>query len=137
MAHTQIATETPAEAPHAQADDIQVGFVAALTCLFAALLLVSLIGLEAFFYNAADAEEIAKRVPQGAPSTELGQANAQWSAMLHAKGNVPNVVAAGKEDAAGKMVYPKINVEPIDSAMEDVVKQYATAPASATKGSNP
>jgi hypothetical protein len=136
MAHTQQATEAPAESSHAQADDIQVGFIAALTCLFAAFLLVSLIGLEAFFYNAANAEAVRNMelVPQGGPTTELGKANAQWNTMLHANGNVPNVVAVGKEDPMGKMVYPKINVQPIDSAMDDVVKQYATAPASATKG---
>jgi hypothetical protein len=137
MSHSTQPQTGEAGAPatsHVQSDDIQVGFIAILTVWFGAFLLVSLIGLEAFFYNSADAEAKSKTLAQGSEHTELGQARAHWNTMLSANGKVDNIVAPGKEDAAGKMTYPKIDVVPIGKAMDDVVKQYGLGTVPATRG---
>ena len=142
MAHTSETKTEAAPEPHGatpesriQSDDIQVGFIALMTISFAGFLLVSLIGLEAFFYNSANTEARLKMKDQGSKETDLGQARQQWNTMLNAKGNVPNVVAPGKEGAAGNVTYPKINVVPIDAAMNEVINANGPATGPGMKGS--
>lgn len=104
---------------HAQADDINVALVGVIVLFFAAFLLVSVVALQAMFYNQAGAETEGKTASQGAPSTELGKASADWDKLLHANGAVDNVLAPPKNGQ-----YPKVTVKPIDVAMQDVIKKY-------------
>src|SRR5882757_8552900 len=106
----QIENEVASHPGGAQADDINVGFIAVMVAFFAAFLLVSLIGLEAVFYNQVDAEVEAKTAPQGSPGTELGQANAKWNQMLTASGTVDNILVEPKKNAQGVLEYPKVSI---------------------------
>jgi hypothetical protein len=121
----QIKNEHASTPGGAQADDINVGFIAVMVAFFAAFLVVSLIGLEAIFYNKVDTEKEAKTAPQGGPGTELGQAAAKWNQMLHASGSVDNLLVEPKKNAKGEMEYPKVNVINIETAKQTVIKKYA------------
>ena len=121
----QIENEIASYPGGAQADDINVGFIAIMVAFFAAFLLVSLIGLEAVFYNQVDAETEAKTAAQGSSGTELGQASAKWNIMLTASGDVDNILVEPKKNAQGVMEYPKVNIVPITKAMDEVRARYA------------
>jgi hypothetical protein len=127
MHMAQPSNETSSQPGQAQADDINVGFIAIMVAFFAAFLLVSLIGLEAVFYNQVDAETEAKAAPQGSPNTLLGKSKANWKVMSEASGTVDNILAAPKPNAVtGKMEYPKMVVKPVDEAMKEVAARYVT-----------
>jgi hypothetical protein len=128
MNMAQIKNEEASHPGGAQADDINVGFIAVMVAFFAAFLLVSLIGLEALFYNQVDAETEAKTAPQGGPNTELGIATAAWNKMLNSEGLVDNILAEPKKNAAGQPEYPKINVIPISKAKKMIVDKYVKEP---------
>jgi hypothetical protein len=106
------------EDAHVQTDDINIPLVAVSVAFFAILMLVLVLGLQAWFYNADNAERAAKMIPQGAPGTPLGDMLANQRAELYGdKGSVnPRM---GKDSKAVRI--------PINDAMDDVVKQYATA----------
>ena len=112
----EIVSPAPEPGAHTQADDIPVPFVAVVGLFFAALLVVSLVGLQAYFYNQANAEIEAKTNPQGAPGTDLSNAYLQWNEYLNAQGPKKDPT-----DPKGQRVN---NVVPINLAIADIVKEY-------------
>src|ERR1700744_4387444 len=63
----------PEPGSNMQMDDINIPLLAVSVAFFAVCLLICVIGLQAWFYHYDNAERLAKTVPQGDPSTELGQ----------------------------------------------------------------
>lgn len=104
---------------HTQAEDVNVSLVAILGLFFGALLLVTLVALQAWFYNRADAELERKTAPQGAPGSELAVAHDYWQSYLTAQGP--------KKDPADVTGAKSIHVIPIEQAMRDIAAQYGKA----------
>ena len=109
------------EDSHTQTDDINIPLVAVSVAFFAVLMLVLVLGLQAWFYNADNAERTAKTIPQGTPGTALGDMLANQHAELYGDKGAANP-RMGKDSKAVRI--------PISDAMDAVVKQYATAQGS-------
>src|ERR1700761_2488429 len=60
------------EGGNVQTDDINIPMVAVSVAFFAVLLAVTIVGLQAWFYNRDAAERLAKTIPQDDPRTWLG-----------------------------------------------------------------
>jgi hypothetical protein len=106
------------EDAHTQTDDINIPLVAVSVAFFAVLMLVLVIGIQAWFYNVDTAERERKILPQGSAGTALGDMLANQRAELYGnKGEVNSQM--GKDSKAVRI--------PITDAMDAVVKQYATA----------
>ncbi len=112
------------EDAHTQTDDINIPLVAVSVAFFAVLMLVLVLGLQAWFYNADRAERAAKMVDQGAPGTELGDMLLKQRAELYVEKPTVND-RMGKDSKAMRI--------PMDQAMDLVVKQYAAAQGNAGK----
>jgi hypothetical protein len=106
------------EDAHTQTDDINIPLVAVSVLFFAMLMLVLVLGLQAWIYNAANSEKLTKTVPQGSAGTALGDMLAKDRSEMYVDKVVPND-RMGKDSKAMRI--------PIDRAMELVVNDYAQA----------
>ncbi len=106
------------EDAHTQTDDINIPLVAVSVLFFAMLMLVLVLGLQAWIYNAKNSETAAKTVAQGSAGTELGDMVAKDRAELYVDKMAPND-RMGKDSKAMRI--------PIDRAMELVVNDYTQA----------
>lgn len=104
---------------HTQSEDINIPLVTIAVAFFAVFLAVVIVGLQAWFYSYAEAEHIAKQVPQGAPGTLLGGQLAQCEHELH---DPP-----GWNDRTGYGQAKGIRRIPIESAINATIKTYAAA----------
>ena len=71
---------------HTQSDDINVAMVAVVVAFSAAVLAVSIVALEAWFYNSSGAERERKLVAQYDPHTPLGAMVIRQTDELHTNG---------------------------------------------------
>ncbi len=101
---------------HVEGDDINVPFVAILITTCAILLVILVLGLEAWFFHQDNAERTAKSVPQGAPGSPLGILLEEQTAELHTPG--PNPRLSTKEATVHRI--------DINSAIDDTVTRYNT-----------
>ncbi|HVX85228.1 MAG TPA: hypothetical protein VH253_10625 [Phycisphaerae bacterium] len=107
-----------------QAEDINIPLVATVVAFFAVLLAVSIVSLQAWFYNADTAERARKQLAEFDPNTPLGALVAAQEKEL----NDP----VGWNDRVGQAGQAnKIVREPIDRAIDATAKEYAQAQASA------
>ncbi len=104
------------EDSHTQTDDINIPLVSVAVAFFAILMLVTVFGLQAWFYNADSAERAAKMVDQGSPGTPLGEMLAKQRAELYVEKPSPND-RMGKDSKAMRI--------PIDQAIDVITRQYA------------
>jgi len=102
---------------HTQAEDINIPLLLVSVAFFAVFLVVVIVGLQAWFYNFAEAEKVAKQVPQGGPGTILGEQLATYDHDLHAP--------AGWNDRPDYGEANKVRRIPIDQAMTATVADYA------------
>jgi hypothetical protein len=102
---------------HTQAEDINIPLLTVSVVFFAAFLVVVVVGLQAWFYNYAEGERVAKQLPQGHPETDLGRRYAVYDRDLHAP--------AGWNDRMEGGEAKKIRRVPIEEAMKFTVNQYA------------
>ncbi len=118
------------EGGNVQTDDINIPMVAVAVAFFAVLLSVTIVGLQAWFYNRDAAERIAKTIPQDDPRTWLGSRLQVQRADLEGYGPVRDLTPA-TGPAAGRGTAPavppanrKMHI-PIETAMTLVEKEYA------------
>lgn len=115
VVHNPIRVEEDA---HTQTDDINIPLVTVSVAFFAVLMLVIVLGIQAWFYNVAAAERVAKTVDQGAPGTSLGDMLAKQRSELYVEKPTLND-RMGKDSKAMRI--------PIDQAMDLVTRQYAAS----------
>ncbi|HUO08625.1 MAG TPA: hypothetical protein VM008_10025 [Phycisphaerae bacterium] len=108
----------PEPGSNMQMDDINIPLLAVSVAFFAVCLLILVIGLQAWFYHYDNAERAAKMVPEGDPSTPLGQMLENAHAEMYGK-------------PVENPRFPKEHVMriPIDNAMEMVAERYKTEQA--------
>lgn len=106
-----------------QAEDINIPLVATVVAFFAVLLAVSIVSLQAWFYNADAAERARKQLSEYDPNTPLG------ALVLNQEKDLQDPVSWN--DHAGMGQAKKIVREPIDQAIDATAKQYAEAQSSA------
>jgi hypothetical protein len=104
----------PEPGSNMQMDDINIPLLAVSVAFFAVVLLLLVIGLQAWFYHYDQDERDAKTVAQGAPGTPLGEMLANAHGEMYGK-------------ASENTRFPKdqhVMRIPIDVAMEQVAKDY-------------
>ena len=107
-----------------QAEDINIPLVATVVAFFAVLLAVSIVSLQAWFYNADAAERARKQLSEYDPNTPFG------ALVINQEKELTDPV--GWNDHAGQAGQAKKIVrEPIDRAIDATAKEYAQAQASA------
>ena len=121
------------EGGNIQMDDINIPLVTVIVAFFAILLAVTIVSLQAWFYNQQTAERESKILPQDDPRTELGAILAKQRQELHeggfARPAVPVATAPGAATSSQPVAARRI---PIDQAMQLVISEY-----NAGRGGNP
>jgi hypothetical protein len=106
----------PEPGAHTQAEDINIPLLTISVIFFAAFLVVVIVGLQAWFYNYAESERVAKQAPQGGPGTVLGDQLATYDRDLHAPPGWNDRIPGGEAR--------KIRRVPIEDAMKFTVAKY-------------
>jgi hypothetical protein len=114
---------------HWQVDDINIPLVAVSVAFFGVLLTVSIISLQAWFYNAKAREVAAKTLPQEDVHTELGAMLEKQRSQLNAPaGPIKPAATApatpGTASSTASQAAPHYHI-PISVAMEQVSRQYS------------
>jgi len=111
-------------------DDINIPMVATSVAFFVVLLAVTIIGLQAAFYNYEAAERKSKQLPQEDPRTELGASLRAQREQLHvpfAARMQAQAPATGSAPASLAATQGNPNWVSIDTAMQLVSKDYSQA----------
>jgi hypothetical protein len=112
---------------HWQVDDINIPLVAVSVAFFGVLLSVTIIGLQAWFYNARAHETAIKTLPQEDSRTELGALLEKQRKQLTAPaGEITPATASAPAtgNASASAPVRKFHI-PIEAAMDAVSRQYA------------
>ena len=121
------------EGGNVQMDDINIPIVAVIVAFFAVLLAVTIVSLQAWFYNVQAAERQRQTLAQDDPATELGAIWAKqrhelndaagWARTLGPATSGPATAAStgASQPAAGRKRMP------IEQAMAIVEKEYSAA----------
>jgi hypothetical protein len=119
------------EGGNVQMDDINIPLVAVIVAFFAVLLAVTIVSLQAWFYNVQTAERQRQQLAQDDPATELG---ALWAKQRHELTDAPGWAralgpattgpATGSSTGASAAARKRI---PIEQAMAIVEKEYSAA----------
>lgn len=102
---------------HTQSDDINTAMVAVVVALSAVSLAVSIVVLQAWFYNSDAAEHERKQVSQYDPATPLGALVIKQTEELHTNGWNDHPGMGGEAK--------KVRRVDIDRAMDAVVQECA------------
>jgi hypothetical protein len=117
------------EGGNVQMDDINIPLVAVIVAFFGVLLAVTIVSLQAWFYNRQTAERQRQTLAQDDPATELG---ALWAKQQHELNDAPGfarTLVAASAPATGTSqpaTQPHKRI-PIDAAMVIVEKEYNAA----------
>lgn len=98
-----------------ESDGINVPMVTVIVALCAVLLVLIVVGVEAYFFHVDANEKVAKQLPQGAPGTPLGIMLQEQTAELNTPGLNPRLSTADK----------KVFRISIDKAIEETVTAYS------------
>jgi hypothetical protein len=120
------------EGGNVQMDDINIPLVAVIVAFFAVLLAVTIVSLQAWFYNRQTAERQRQTLAQDDPATELG---ALWAKQRHELNDAPgwarSMAVATTGPATGSSTgtsQPAAKKRiPIDEGMAIVEKEYSAA----------
>jgi hypothetical protein len=116
---------------HWNVDDINIPLVGASVAFFGVLLAVTIIGLQAWFYNARAHELSIKTLPQEDRKTELGALLYKQRAQLNDPAGyiqtaAPATATAPSTGGGTQASQPERRYHiPVETAMDMVVSQYA------------
>jgi hypothetical protein len=117
------------EGGNVQMDDINIPLVAVIVAFFGVLLAVTIVSLQAWFYNRESAERQRQTLAQDDPATELG---ALWAKQRRELDDPPGlarslVTASAPATGTSQPTTQPHRRIPIDEAMAIVAKEYGAA----------